>query len=77
MDTDAVFVNIREIHQHLDSLHLVSHFGLSALFVDGFFKLGTAVLCSSIILNVNQITSLSHIHFPSAQFSHEGVFYHL
>ena len=64
---DSVLVHIWQSHEHLHSFHLVCHFCLSALAVDGLFECKSAVFCSSVILDIDQVSSLSHVHFPSAR----------
>ena len=77
MNSYAVLVYIRQFHEHLDAFHLVSHLSLTALSVDRFLKLSSSVLCSSIILNINKISSLGHVHLPSSELGHVGVLHHL
>ena len=77
MDADAVAVDIWKVHEHLHALHLVGHLRLSALSVDRLFEFETTVLCSSVVLYIHEISSLCHVHFPTAKQSHVCVLHHL
>ena len=77
MYSDAVAVDVRKFHKHLHSLHLVRHLRLSALSVDRLLECETAVLRASVVLYVDEISSLCHVHFPSAEQSHVCVLHHL
>ena len=77
MDSDSVLINVRQVHEHLHALHLVGHLGLSALTVDGLLEGCAAVLGASVVLDIHQIASLSHVHLPSAELCHVCVLDHL
>ena len=45
--------------------------------MDGLLELKSAIKSASVVLYVDKIASLSHVHLPSAQLRHEAVSYHL
>ena len=77
MHSYPVPVYIRKVHKHPDAFHLVRHLGLPALSVDGLFVLGALVQCASVVLHIDEITSLGHIHFPRAEFRKPRIPYKL
>ena len=77
MYSDAVCVYIRETHKHLHAFYLVCHFCLSALPVNCLLKLCSTVLSTSVILYIYEVATLSHIHLPSSEITHECVLDHL
>ena len=77
MHSDPVLIYVWQLHEHLHAFHLVSHLSLAALPVDSLFEFSSTVLCAAVILDIDQISSLSHVHLPSAKFAGEGVADHL
>ena len=65
--SDSVLIHIREAHEHLYAFHLVSHFRLTALAVDSLLEGCTSVGCTSVVLDINEVTPLSHVHLPSSE----------
>ena len=72
-----VLIDVRQLHEHLHAFHLVSHLSLTALPVDSLLEFCSTVLCAAVVLDIDQIASLSHVHLPSAKFAGEGVADHL
>ena len=77
MYADAVFIHIGEFHEAADAHHLVFHFFLATLPVDGLFKGGAPVFRSPVVLNIDQVAFLGHQHFPHADISEPAVLHHL
>ena len=77
MHSYSVGINVRQFHQSPHADHLVGHFGLTALSPDCLFVVQTSVGSAPVVLDIDNIASLGHVHFPAAQFCTEGVAYHL
>ena len=75
--SDTVLVDIRKVHEHIDSYHLVGHLCLSALSVDGLLELETTVLSTSVVLYIYEVSTLCHVHLPSAELAHICILDHL
>ena len=77
MYSDAVPVHVRQCLERLDSDHLVSHLGLSAVFVNRLLELRTAVLRAPVVLHIDNVSALGHIHFPHPHLAEPCVRNHL
>ena len=77
MYSDTLLVDIWKLHQHLHSFDLVCHFRLTALTVDRLLEVQTSVLRAPVILDIDEIAALCHVHLPPAELSHVCVLDHL
>ena len=77
MYADSVFIYVRHGHELTESCHLVFHFCLSALFMDGFLVFCAMTFCTSVVLDVNDVAALCHVHFPKSSLTEPAVVHEL
>ena len=77
MDSDAVGVDPGEGFEHLDSLHLILQLVDSAFAVDLLLEFKTPVLGSAVVLDIDYVAFLRHVHFPHADLAEPCVGDHL
>ena len=77
MNSDTFRIDVRQIHEHPHADHLIGHLGLSALAMDGLLECRSSVGCSSVVLYIYEIATLSHVHLPSAEKTEIAVLHHL
>ena len=77
MYADTLLVHVREGHELAQSCHLVSHLALSGIVVYGFLVLCSMTFRTTVVLNVDDVAALCHIHFPESYLAQPAVVDHL
>ena len=77
MHADSVLIHVRQCHQFAKPGHLVSHLRLSAVFVDSLLISSATVFRTPVVLHIDDVAALRHIHFPKPYLSKPGIIHHL